>query len=121
MRLHAMLVSSCSLTFFFLRLVPSPCVGQSQGDPFNISNDSFYRNEAGLTTTNLSLKKSIGTRVQGLEHSTPAKKLDKSCFKYTLTESDLRNFHRPKLKKVCMCVCVCVNANAPAVYIPCWV
>lgn len=71
-----------------------------QDDPFNISGDKAYRTKEGTTTTDLSLKKSIGKKVPGLEHSGPAKKLDRYCFKYSLTEEDLRNFHRPKLKKV---------------------
>jgi hypothetical protein len=74
------------------------CWSTLQDDPFNISSDSAYRTKEGTTTTDLSLKKCIGKRVQGLEHSQPAKKL--ICFKYQLSKQDLRTFHRPMLKKV---------------------
>eukprot|EP00041_Stephanoeca_diplocostata_P030015 m.898334 g.898334 ORF g.898334 m.898334 type:complete len:1321 (-) comp23673_c0_seq2:1169-5131(-) len=74
----------------------------SRDDPFiEVANDKVYRTKEGKTATDFALKKCLGRKVPGLDHSTLARKLDLRCFAADWDERSLRNFHRPKLHKEC--------------------
>lgn len=60
--------------------------GDTVADPFNLSNDQYYRENR---------KKLQSTKTRFL-HSEPALKL--SLVKTHLTQEDLANFHKPKLR-----------------------
>lgn len=59
----------------------------------------MYRTKEGTTATDFALKKCLGRKVPGLDHSTLARKLDLRCFAADWDERGLRTFHRPKLRK----------------------
>lgn len=81
-----------------LRLKGGVPLPNSHDDPFNISADAKYRTKDGTAVTDLSLKKCIGKRVQGLDHSNPGRHLHKSCFRTSWNAKELRQWHRPLLK-----------------------
>uniref|UniRef100_A0A1I8BD87 Bromo domain-containing protein n=1 Tax=Meloidogyne hapla TaxID=6305 RepID=A0A1I8BD87_MELHA len=61
-------------------------------DPFNLSNDDYYmpKNTAEKT------QRSLATN-SGIQHSLPAQNIHPIFFPFLTSNSQLRNFHRPKL------------------------
>ncbi|CAK5089441.1 unnamed protein product [Meloidogyne enterolobii] len=61
-------------------------------DPFNLSNDDYYmpKNTAEKTSRSLATN-------SGIQHSLPAQQIHPIFFPFLTSNTQLRNFHRPKL------------------------
>uniref|UniRef100_A0A915MZI7 Transcription initiation factor TFIID subunit 1 histone acetyltransferase domain-containing protein n=1 Tax=Meloidogyne javanica TaxID=6303 RepID=A0A915MZI7_MELJA len=62
-------------------------------DPFNLSNDDYYmpKNTAEKTSRSLATN-------SGIQHSLPAQQIHPIFFPFLTSNTQLRNFHRPKLE-----------------------
>ena len=61
-------------------------------DPFNLSNDHWYQLRGSTASTVVSLRKSLVARV--VDHAPPASRMLKPFFSTSLSEFELRHFHR---------------------------